>query len=110
MVNTNLSKKTGPAQCGGGQVAHKGQANQVMVDYTGVKESNAIFAAVSNLLSALALELFLTQAACARVTEMGRDRPFGGRIKLLACGSGTATENLKFQGWSAALTFSWPSR
>lgn len=91
--------------------AHEGQANQVMVDDTGVKESSAIFAAVSkfkclSLLFVFALEPFLSQAACARVTEMGRDRPVGGRIKLLAHCSGTSTENLKFQGQGVLLSFS----
>lgn len=43
---TNLSKKTGPAQCKGGPGATKGETNQVMVDdYTEVKESSAIFVA-----------------------------------------------------------------
>lgn len=63
-----------------------------------------------SLLLALALEPFLSQAACARVIEMGRDRPVGGWIKLLARCPGTSTKNLKFQGRSAALIFSWPSR
>lgn len=88
--------------------AHKGQANQVMVDYTGVKESNAIFAAkfkCLSLLLALVLEPFLSQPACARVIEMGRDRPVGSRIKLLTHCSKSYTENL-----NAAHIFSWPNR
>lgn len=47
---TNLRKKTGPAQCKGGPGITKGKTNQVMVhDFTGIKESSAIFAAVSEV-------------------------------------------------------------